>query len=94
MTEEKDLLERKAILEFPCRFPIKIMGRDHAIFHEIARAIVARHAGDIRDDAVRQSASRKGNFISITITIEAISQQQLDSIYRDLSAHEEVLVAL
>jgi len=94
MTEEKDLLERKAILEFPCRFPIKIMGRDHTVFHEVARAIVAKYAGDIHDDAIRQSASRKGNFISITITIEAISQQQLDSIYRDLSAHEEVLVAL
>lgn len=94
MTEDKDVLERKAILEFPCRFPIKIMGRDHAVFHEVARAIVTRHAGDIHDDAIRQSASRKGNFISVTITIEAISQQQLDSIYRDLSAHEEVLVAL
>ncbi len=94
MTEEKDVLERKAILEFPCQFPIKIMGRDHALFHEVARAIVTRHAGDIHDDAIRQAASRKGNFISITITIEATSQQQLDGIYRELSAHEEVLVAL
>ncbi len=94
MTEAKDVLERRAILEFPCRFPIKIMGRDRPLFHEIARAIVTRHAGHIHDDAIRQAASRKGNFISITITIEAISQQQLDSIYRELSAHDEVLVAL
>lgn len=94
ITEEKDVLEHKAILDFPCQFPIKIMGRDHALFHEIACAIVTRHAGDIHDDAIRQTASRKGNFISITITIEAISQQQLDSIYRELSAHEEILVAL
>ncbi len=93
-TDDKDILEHKAILEFPCQFPIKIMGRDHAAFHEAARSIVGRHAGDISDDAVRQAASRKGNFVSVTITIEATSQQQLDDIYQDLTADEEILVAL
>ncbi len=94
MPDEKDTLERKALLQFPCQFPIKIMGRDHAAFHAAAREIVTRHVGDVGDDAIRQSASRKGNFISLTFTIEALSQQQLDDIYRDLSAHEEILVAL
>jgi putative lipoic acid-binding regulatory protein len=93
-TDDKDILERKAILEFPCQFPIKIMGRDHAVFRDAAREIVEKHAGKISDDAVHQAASRKGNFVSITITIEASSQLQLDSIYQDLTAHDEILVAL
>lgn len=94
MPEEKDTLERQALLQFPCQFPIKIMGRDNAAFHDTAREIVSRYADDVSDDVIRQSASRKGNFISLTITIEAVSQQQLDDIYQDLSAHEEILVAL
>ncbi len=94
MTEDHDNLERRAILEFPCQFPVKIMGRDHAAFHEAAIAIVRRHAGEVSDDAIRQAASRKGNFVSITITIDAVSQEQLDHIYHDLSAHDEILVAL
>ena len=93
-TDDKDMLERKAILEFPCQFPIKMMGRDHAAFHEAARSIVEKHAGEIDGEAVRQAASRKGNFVSVTITIEASSQEQLDRIYEDLTAHDEILVAL
>ena len=38
--------------------------------------------------------SRKGNFLSITITINAKSQKQLDDIYRDLTEYDEILVAL
>lgn len=94
MADDDDNVERKTLLEFPCQFPIKMMGRDGPAFHDAARNIVSRHAGDLTDDAVRLTPSRKGNFVSVTITIEAVSQQQLDDIYRDLTAHEEILVAL
>lgn len=85
--------ERK-LLEFPCEFPIKMMGKDRPAFHDAARAIVEQHSGPIDDSAVRTSSSRNGRFVSLTITIRAVSQQQLDAIYIDLTAHDEVLVAL
>ena len=85
---------RETLLEFPCEFPIKMMGRDEPRFHAAARTIVERHAGSVSDDAVRRSHSRNANFVSLTITINATSQEQLDSIYRELTASEEVLVAL
>lgn len=94
MADDDDNIERKALLEFPCRFPIKMMGRDEPAFHKAARSIVSQHVGDIADDAIRLAASRKRNFVSITVTIEAVSQQQLDDIYRDLTAHPQILVAL
>ncbi len=81
-------------LEFPCPFPIKMMGRDTPEFRNIARALVERHTGPVADGAVSASLSRKGNFVSITITIDAQSQQQLDAIYTDVSAHDDVLMAL
>ena len=48
----------------------------------------------INDEAINNALSRKGNFVSITITVVALSQEQLDDIYRDVSSHEDVLMAL
>jgi len=82
------------LLEFPCTFPIKIMGRADAGFSDIAVRLVEHHDGPVAADRVQTTQSRNGNFLSVTITIEAQSQVQLDSIYNDLSNHEEILVAL
>ncbi len=90
MAQAKD----EKLLSFPCDFPIKMMGRDEPGFREAAVALVEQHAGAISDDAIRTAMSRKGNFLSITITINAKNQKQLDDIYRDLSKNEEILVAL
>ena len=70
------------------------MGRDQENFRHAAVLLVEQHAGKLPDDAISTSTSRNGNFLSITITIEAQSQDQLDNIYNDLSNHEAVLVAL
>ena len=86
--------EQKPLLEFPCSFPIKMMGRDGESFRKSCIEVVARHAGEVAEDAISTSMSRKGNFLAITITIEAQSQKQLDNIYNDLCSHKEILVAL
>ncbi|MDH3336767.1 MAG: DUF493 domain-containing protein [Gammaproteobacteria bacterium] len=87
MTEE-------TLLKFPCAFPIKMMGRDTPAFSETARLLVEKHVGPIDDAAIRRALSRNGSFVSITITVSAQSQEQLDNIYREVSAHKEVLIAL
>lgn len=89
MTDREDTL-----LEFPCDFPIKMMGRDRDSFRKAAISVIETHAGKLEDEAISTSSSRKGNFISITVTIRARSQQQLDDIYQALTDHEEILVAL
>lgn len=90
MTESTD----DKLLDFPCDFPIKLMGRDQPEFREAAVALIEQHTGELQRGAIRTALSRKGNFLSITITIKARSQQQLDNIYRDLAEHDEILVAL
>ena len=84
----------ESLIEFPCSFPIKMMGRDTPEFRTLARALVEKHAGAVDDSAVQAAQSRKGNFVSVTITINATSQEQLDAIYEDVSSHEDVLMAL
>ena len=86
--------EADKLLQFPCSFPIKMMGRADAAFSDIAVGLVERHVGKVAADAIQTSASRNGNFLSVTVTIDAKSQEQLDSIYNDLSHHEDILVVL
>ena len=87
MTEE-------SVIEFPCDFPIKMMGRDTPEFRATARLLVENHVGTVTEEAIQVNLSAKGNFVSVTITVIATSQQQLDDIYRDVSAHDDVLMAL
>ena len=88
------MMSDETLLRFPCDFPIKMMGRDTAEFHRTARELVEKHAGPLDDDAIQTASSRNGRFVSITVTVTAQSQQQLDDIYRDVSAHDDVLMAL
>lgn len=84
----------ETVLEFPCDFPIKMMGRDTPEFHSTARKIIEKHTGPLDDSAIQSNLSSKGRFVSITVTVNARSQQQLDDIYREVTAHEDVLMAL
>ncbi len=87
MTEE-------SLLEFPCEFPIKAMGKSDGEFDMVVMEIVRRHAPDVYEHAVKSRQSKDGNYLSVTITIQATSREQLDSIYRDLTGHPQVLMAL
>ncbi len=84
----------ETLLEFPCDFPIKMMGRDTPEFRELARELIEEYTGPLDNNAIQSTLSRNGRFVSITATINARSQQQLDDIYHAISAHEDVLMAL
>ena len=88
------MTETATLLEFPCAFPVKAMGRDGGEFESVVTEIVFRHARLFADEQVRSRASRAGNFLSVTITINAESREQLDRIYQDLTDCEQVLMAL
>lgn len=83
-----------SVIEFPCEFPIKMMGRDTPEFRAIARGLVENHVGPVAEESIYINLSAKGTFISMTVTVTATSQQQLDDIYRDVSGHDDVLIAL
>lgn len=84
----------ETLLEFPCDFPIKMMGRHTDDFALIVRSIVEKHTGPIEEGSIKSSPSKNDRFVSITITVSAQSKQQLDSIYQDATDHPDVLMAL
>lgn len=89
MTNESDEL-----FNFPCEFPIKIMGRCDCELETLVVEVVNRHVPDLSENAVKIRPSGKGNFISVTVTITATSREQIDNIYLELNAREEVLMSL
>ena len=91
---KKNTGENNSILEFPCHFPIKAMGKSADDFDMLILSIVRKYAPDVHDGAIQSRLSRNGNFIAVTVTIMAQNQEQLDSIYHELSAHERVIMAL
>lgn len=87
-------MQEDSSLQFPCEFPVKMMGRDTAEFRLLARRLVEHHAGAVADESVQAAVSRNGRFVSVTVTITAASREQLDDIYRDATSHDDVLMAL
>lgn len=85
---------RTTLLEFPCDFPLKIMGARADDFAQTIVAVVLRHAPDFEPATLEMRPSAKGNYLSLTCTIRAISQNQLDNLYRELTAHPLVKVIL
>ena len=90
----KEPLSPALVIAFPTVFPIKIMGRREGGFTKAVIDIVLRHAPDFAPGSIETRPSREGKYLSITATVNATSQQQLDALYRDLCDHPSVVMVL
>ena len=69
---------------FPCAYPIKVLGRAGSTFQPAVMSVFNRYAAGFSEQDVLVKDSRNGTFQSITITIEAQSEEQLRQIHQDL----------
>ncbi|MGH8600509.1 MAG: HP0495 family protein [Burkholderiales bacterium] len=83
-----------SLIEYPCEFPIKIMGNAQDGFAQTVLEIVLRHAPDFDGAAMGMRASRTGKYLSVTCVIRATSREQLDQLYRELSSHPIITMVL
>ncbi|MCW8926976.1 MAG: DUF493 domain-containing protein [Xanthomonadales bacterium] len=93
-TPEAETQGQETLLEFPCEFPVKVMGRDTDEFEKRVTAIILSHAQQCAGTEVTINRSGGGKFIGVTVTIEAHSKNQLDRMYQELADCEHVLVTL
>jgi uncharacterized protein len=84
----------ESLLVFPCAYPLKVMGRASDDFVPAMLAIVLRHAPDYDAAAAQTRASSGGAYVSLTCTLNATSRAQLDALYRELTSHPQVVMAL
>ena len=84
----------QSLIEYPCAFPIKVMGLQVPDF-EPAMLAIARHFDPAFDaSTVERRPSKAGNYLGLTLTVTATSRAQLDELYRTLSTHPLVKVVL
>lgn len=84
----------ETLLEFPCDFPLKVMGAAQDGFAQTVAEVVRKHAPDFDAATMEMRPSKAGNYLSLTCTIRATSKAQLDALYRELSGHPMVKVVL
>ena len=82
------------LLVFPTEFPLKIMGLAREGFAQMVHDIVRRHAPDYDGATMELRPSSGGKYLSVTCAINATSKEQLDALYRELSAHPDIVMVL
>ena len=85
---------RKLLLDFPTEFPLKAIGAGPEDFEALVLDIVRKHVPDLAEDASRTRPSGAGNYLAVTVTFIAQSQEQLDAIYMELTAQPRVKMLL
>ena len=92
--QQPDSTGAKPLLSFPTPFPIKVMGRREEGYAQVILDVVMRHAPDFDPATLEMRPSRAGTYLSLTVTINARSREQLDALYQELSSHPMVVMVL
>ncbi len=87
-------IQDSSLLEYPCEFPLKIMGATRDGFAQAVLEVVQRHAPDFDGSTLEMKSSKHGKYLSITCTINATSREQLDALYQELCDHPMVVMVL
>lgn len=87
-------MDKPTLIDFPCDFPLKIMGAHADDFAQTIASVVIKHTPEFDAATMTMRSSRAGNYLALTCTVRATSQAQLDALYLELSAHSMVKVVL
>lgn len=83
-----------SLIEYPCVFPIKVMGKAVPEFEETLIELVLEHDPQYDSSTLESRPSGKGNYTGLTFQINAVSREQLDALYQALHAHPLVSIVL
>jgi len=81
-------------IEFPCDYPIKVLGRAGEDFETVVLEVFERHAPGFDREQITIRASSKGTFTAVTVVITATGTQQLEALHQDLLATGQVQMVL
>jgi uncharacterized protein len=81
-------------IEFPCDYPLWIIGDSQPLFQERVLTIVREHVAEVREPSVNVRHSRDGTYCSVRVTIVAIGEHQLKTLHAALLAEPAVRMVL
>ncbi len=83
-----------ALLEYPNRYPLKVLGKPSKDFEATVMSLVRARCPQAEHIEVRKRNSRGGKYLALTLTFTVHTQQQLEDIYRDLYECDQVVMSL
>jgi putative lipoic acid-binding regulatory protein len=87
-------MTKTTLMEFPCNFPVKIIGSNSPIFLEEVKKIAKKHFSNFQDEDLKQNMSQKSNYLALTVTVLAENQKMLDAFYLDLTKLPDIKMVL
>lgn len=81
-------------IEFPCEYPIKILGAAHPELQAHVLSVMDSHAPGFNHKNVTVRDSSKGSWQSITVVITATGKPQLEVIFAALKTSSRVKMVL
>ncbi len=93
-TPEQPDPRKDSLIEYPSRFPIKVMGLKVDGFVHAVTEIAHRFDPEFDASTIELRPSSTGKYLGVTVTVTATSREQLDDIYRTLTSHPMVKIVL
>jgi putative lipoic acid-binding regulatory protein len=84
----------ESLIEYPCDFPIKVMGKNSSDFKPAVIHICQQFDTNFDLTKVEERSSKENKYLGLTVIIHTTSREHLDEIYRTLSTHPLVSVVL
>lgn len=94
MTKPNGHHKQESVIQFPCDFTVKVMGKTDSHFEKIVLATVKHHFPKYNSAGIQKKLSKDKTYLSLSITVFATSKMQLDALYQELSSTKEVLMVL
>ncbi|PJE12743.1 MAG: DUF493 domain-containing protein [Legionella sp.] len=88
------MTDKETLIQFPCNFPIKIIGKKTELFAAEINEIIYKHFPETPDEAIVYQESMRGNYLSITVTVYVHDQQSLDALYQEITKHPDIKMVL
>lgn len=82
------------LIEFPCDYPIKVLGSADPQLHQHVLQVMDTHAPGFDRSKIAIRDSSKGKWQSITVVITATGKPQLEEIFADLKTSPRVKMVL
>jgi len=83
-----------SLIEYPCDFPIKVLGLAHQGFAQTVTEVILRYDHSFNAATIEMRPSSGARYIGLTCTVRATSREQLDALYQELCDHPQVTMVL
>jgi putative lipoic acid-binding regulatory protein len=87
-------MTKTTLMEFPCNFPVKIIGTNSQAFLNDIKKIVMKHFSDFKEDDLAHKSSQQSTYLAITVKVLAQNQEMLDAFYQDVTKHPDIKMVL